>query len=296
MASVAAKLVNWILPLRGSKNRMSSEEGMAQYYARHVSTPAPVPERLAREFRISEDAWGDLRFHTVAPHNPTRALRILYFHGGAYVNEVVSAHWNIIAALVRSTGATVDVPHYPLAPQHTWADAFPLLKQFALARLTIAAGSHVAFVGDSAGAGLALALAQVMRDEGHPLPRQLVLLSPFLDVGVNDPQQLESAKRDRMLAAPGLRWAGRQWAGELPVDDPRISPIYGDLTGLPPVAVFTGTSDLLNTDAHRLREKAAQANHPLAFVEYPDMFHVWMGAPIPEARAALDEVAQFLCQ
>ena len=63
---------------------------------------------------------------------------------------------------------------------------------------------------------------------------------------------------------------------------------------MPPMAVFTGTADLLNTDAHRLRNRAAEAKLPLTFFEYPDMFHVWMGAPIPEGRAALDEVAQFL--
>ncbi len=294
MASIAAKLVNFLIPLHGSKKRLSSQEGMAQYYAQHVSKPAPVPDRMAREFHISEDALGDLRFHTVAPQQPTSALRILYFHGGAYVNEMVTAHWDIVAGLVRRLGATVDIPHYPLAPMHTCTDALVLVQRLALDRLTTCPDSRVAFVGDSAGAGLLLALAQTMKSEAHPLPSHLVLLSPFLDVRVNDPRQLELAKRDRMLAAPGLRWAGRKWAGALPTDDPRVSPIYGSLSGLPPMAVWTGTSDVLNTDAHRLRNKAAEAKHPLTFFEYADMFHVWMGAPIPEARNALDEVAQFL--
>lgn len=285
-----------MLPLRGSRKRMSSEKGMAAFYAANVPTPAPVPERLRIEFHIREHALGALRFHTVAPytHKDANTLRILYFHGGAYVNEMVAAHWQIIAGLVRRTGATVDIPHYPLAPKHSWADAFPLVKRLALARLATSYGSRVAFVGDSAGAGFALALAQVMQAGGHPLPDRLVLLSPFLDVGVGDPRQLELAKRDRMLAAPGLRWAGRQWAGTLPIIDPRVSPIHGALTGLPPMAVLTGTADMLNADAHRLRDKAVATSQPLSFIEYPDMFHVWMGAPIPEARSALDDVAQFL--
>ncbi|OYU30611.1 MAG: hypothetical protein CFE39_12515 [Comamonadaceae bacterium PBBC2] len=292
MASIAAHLVNWLLPLRGSKKRMSSEEGMAQHYARNIPKPAPVPARLAQEFHIHEDALGALHLHTVAPRQSVSALRLVYFHGGAYVNEMVGAHWNIVAGLVRRTGATVDIPHYPLAPRHTWADAFPLLQDLALDRL--ATSPNLAFVGDSAGAGLALALAQVLHSEGHALPNRLVLMSPFLDVNVSDPQQWGLAQRDRMLAAPGLRWAGRQWAGALSTQDPRISPIYGSLAGLPPLMVLTGTADLLNTDAHRLRKAAAAAQHPLRFLEYPDMFHVWMGAPIPEAHAALDAVAEFL--
>lgn len=292
MASVAAHLVNWILPLRGSRKRMASEARMAQHYARNTPVPAPVPERLKQEFHVSEQALGALRLHTVAPRQQQSALRVVYFHGGAYVNAMVGAHWQIVAGLVRRTGAAVDIPHYPLAPKHTWADAFPLLQRLALDRLSTS--PSVAFVGDSAGAGLALALAQVLQSEGHPLPSRLVLMSPFLDVNVSDPRQWALEKSDRMLAAPGLRWAGRQWAGALPTDDPRISPIYGSLTGLPPIAVLTGTADVLNTDAHRLRKLAAATQHPLTFLEYPDMFHVWMGAPIPEARTALDEVAAIL--
>lgn len=294
MASISACRINWVLPLQGVRKRMSSEERMAQHYARNVPTPAPVPAGLAREFQISEGTWGDLRFHTVAPRSPANGLRIMYFHGGAYVNEMVGAHWNIVAGLVRRTGATVDIPHYPLAPKYTWAHAFPPVQSLALDRLTSSPVGRVVFVGDSAGAGFALALAQIMRDEGLPLPNHVVLLSPFLDVSVNDPQQWGLAKRDRMLAAPGLRWAGRQWAGELPINDPRVSPIYGELRGLPPLAVLTGTSDLLNADAHRLRKMALKEKHPLRFFEYPEMFHVWMGAPIPEARAALDNIAEIL--
>ena len=103
------------------------------------------------EFHITENSLGDLRFHTVAPHKPdASALRIVYFHGGAYVNEMVAAHWQIIAGLVRRTGATVDVPHYPLAPRHSWADAFPLVKRLALNRLATSQGGRMVFVGDSA--------------------------------------------------------------------------------------------------------------------------------------------------
>lgn len=97
-----------------------------------------------------------------------------------------------------------------------------------------------------------------------------------------------------MLAAPGLQWAGRAWAGKLSLRDWRVSPLYGALLGLPPTMVLAGTSDLLYPDARRLRDKARQVNHPLSFVEYPSMFHVWMAAPIPEAQQALDDVARFM--
>jgi monoterpene epsilon-lactone hydrolase len=97
-----------------------------------------------------------------------------------------------------------------------------------------------------------------------------------------------------MLAVPGLQWAGRQWRGQLTADDPRVSPLYGSLQGLPSVAVFTGTADLLHTDALRLREKAEAAGHSMTYHERAGLFHVWVGAPIPEAKEALDAAARFL--
>ena len=78
------------------------------------------------------------------------------------------------------------------------------------------------------------------------------------------------------------------------VEDPRISPINGSMVGMPPMMILTGTFDLLHVDAWRLRDKALRENVPLIYRSYEKMFHVWMAAPVPEARQALDEVADFI--
>jgi len=222
------------------------------------------------------------------------AARLLYVHGGAYVNELVGAHWSIVAGLARRTGAAVEIPLYPLAPRYSWADAAgPLLALIRRMRTESPVGSFT-MAGDSAGGGLSLSLCQVLRDSSEPQPDRLVLLSPFLDARVNQPEQHVLAQKDRMLALPGLRWAAEQWARELSIDDARVSPLNGSLTGLPPILVLTGTSDLLHSDAIRLRDRAVEQAAPLTYRAYEDMFHVWMGAPIPEASKALNEVASFM--
>lgn len=293
MASLRARLVNLILPLLGSKARLASARSLSLALANDPPVPARPPARMRLRCKVDERLHQCMPVDVVGPKHRARAAQVLYLHGGAYVHEVTGPHWRLIEGLVQRTGATVHVPSYPLAPRHTWADAFPPLM--ALARELIAAhGANVTFMGDSAGGGLALALAQQMRDEVLPLPGRIVLLSPWLDVATDHPDQAAYADKDRLLAAPGLQWAGRRWAGLRPLNDPRISPVYGSLAGLPPIGLWAGTSDLLYVDALRLQELARQNGHPLRFMSHAEMFHVWMAAPIPEAEQALDEVASFM--
>lgn len=293
MPSLRARFVNLILPLLGTKAGLASAEVLSQSLAKHPPVPVGPPARARRQFNITERKIGRMHVYAVAPKSNAGAASVLYLHGGAYVHELTGWHWRIVEGLVRRTGATVHVPCYPLAPSNTWADAFPPVRELAN-ELIDARGASVTFMGDSAGGGFALALAQVMRDAGECLPNRIVLLSPWLDVATNHPDQDILASKDRLLAAPGLQWAGHQWAGALPVSDPRISPLNGALAGLPPIALLAGTADLLYVDAERLRDQARLSGHALRFIPYQGLFHVWMAAPIPEADQALDDVASFM--
>jgi monoterpene epsilon-lactone hydrolase len=292
--SVAARLVNWLLPLRGSRHTMRTEGRMAARYSRHRQRHAEPPGALVRRFAIQRYTLDGMAYYHLTPHHQRPSHRLLYIHGGAYVNELIRPHWRIIGAIASRIGAAVYVPIYPLAPRHCWQDAYPPLKALAQRVLHARGDSAVTFIGDSAGGGLCLGLAQMLRDEDAALPDTIVLLSPWLDLQLGHAEHRRSARLDRMLAIPGLRWAARQWAGSLPLEDARVSPLNGSLSRLPPIAVLTGTHDLLNIDARRLRDQAMAMHHPLTYLEYPGMFHVWMAAPIPEAASALDQVAAFL--
>ncbi len=164
------------------------------------------------------------------------------------MHELVGPHLDIVAGLARRTRATVDIPIYPLAPKHTWANAAgPPLALTKRLRAETPTGCF-AIAGNSAGGGLSLSLCQVLRDQGEPLPDCRVLLSPRLDGRVDHAAQLVIAGKDRMLAPPGLRWAAEQWGRGIDVDDPRISPIQGALRRLPRMLVLTGTYDVLYSD------------------------------------------------
>jgi acetyl esterase/lipase len=150
-------------------------------------------------------------------------------------------------------------------------------------------------MGDSAGGGMSLALAQMLKAEGAPMPGSLVLYSPWVDATATAEGQRAIEARDRMLAVSGLEACGEMYRGELAVDDPRVSPLFGDLQGLPPMAIFSGTSDILLVDGRRLAQRLENDGMPdHIYREYEDMFHVWMLLPVPEAMQARSETVDFI--
>ncbi len=255
--------------------------------------PALPPARLQRELHI-RDTMGRCgrRYDLSAQADRVKGPHILYFHGGAYVMQLIAPQWTLIGGLVRRTGGTASVALYPLAPEHDWRQGLEAADQAFDELVERAGADNIVVCGDSAGGGLTLALALKRRDEGKPPPAGLVLFSPWLDITVSGPDQPELEKRDPSLNIPMLRRAGEMWARDTDRTSPYVSPLFGDQRGLPPTLLFAGTRDLLYSDARRLAEKAPNVR----LETYPEMFHVWMAAPIPEAKRALDQAAAFMME
>jgi epsilon-lactone hydrolase len=255
--------------------------------------PALPGARLRRQFAVSEQTMHGARTFCLAPRQPTgETRRLLYLHGGGHVQHMVPPQWWMLGRLVESSGRTAIAPHYHRAPAHHAPD---ILEQVVAIYADLRAqGGEIAIVGDSSGGGLALAVAMLLRDRGLPLPDRLLLICPWLDLQVSDPAMAAIVPEDPMLDLPGARAAGRWYAGDLPLDDPRVSPIFGDLAGLPPILMLAGSRDVLVVDARRLAAKAAAQGAALSFAEYAGMFHVWPAAPIPEGDRAMAEMAAFL--
>jgi monoterpene epsilon-lactone hydrolase len=293
--SFRSQFIDWILPLTGMKRSFRSEAAFRKAVVTgRKRGPALPSNRMHRHFSVTETIMKGSRVFTVGPRQGARREHVLYLHGGAYANDVIVWHWRMVERLVTRTACTVVVPLYPLAPEHTWRDAFGMVTPFYEALVTQVGAKNLIVLGDSAGGGMALSLAQQLRDAGRPLPSKLALIAPWLDVTFSDPCQSALAKTDRMLDIPGLRAAGRWYAGDLPPTAPQISPLFGSLSGLPPMAVWIGTRDILLADARRLKVQAEKDGARLTYYEYDGMFHDWPLAPVPEAERAIDEIAAFI--
>ena len=284
-----------VLPLLGTKRRYSTAERTRRHIAKRSARPARFspPFGLRRRATVTPRRVRDWPIYDLEPRSAVPVRHVLYFHGGAYINEIVRSHWAFLGRLVKEAPCRCVVPIYPLAPRaaatETVAGAADLARELAAE----VGADEVVLMGDSAGAGIALAVAQSLRDDGAGL-NGLVLISPWLDAAVSLPRQREIAPRDAMLDIPGLAVAGSEYAGDLPVDDPRVSPLHGDLRDLPPITVFTGTEDLLNPDSHRLRDACAEAGVACEFVEGMGMPHDFPLLPTREGREARRRIVELL--
>ena len=259
--------------------------------ALHAPQPGPMPASM----RVRFTATCDKGITRVFPKQGLRSGgALIYLHGGAYVYPMVAGQWGVVEGLIDRTGLPVIIPDYPIAPAHTATDAFDFVQP--IIDEAQAEFGRVILFGDSAGGGLALSLAMQRRDTGARQVDGLVLYAPWVDVTMTNPRIEEVQRRDRVLRVPGLAWAGRAWAADLDPTDPRVSPLYGDPAGLPPMRIFQGDADIVGPDVIEFARKAARAGVDVRLRVEPDGFHVYvLSVPIiPEAEAALDRSARFI--
>lgn len=283
-----AELVAVGMRLRGGKRRMQSARRTRQHVDELTVRPKSYspPARVAKAVAIDVREAGGARVYDLSPPGGGAVDRaVLYLHGGAYTYEIESVHWQFVSYLARKVPARVTVPIYPLAPIAT-AERTVAAMVALLAELIDGFGpGNVSVMGDSAGGGLSLAVAQQLRDTGAPQPRRIVLISPWLDVTMSDARQPAIEPRDHLLGIDGLAECGRLYAGSLDLRDPRVSPLYGDLAGLAPIDVYAGTDDLLFPDSERLVERCREAGGAITLHRAEGMQHVYPLLPLIEAGA-----------
>lgn len=271
-----------------SKRRFAREGGHEALLARPKKSAEP-PARALQGLEVTTAPVRGVDVHTVtAADTPADAPVVVYLHGGAYVNEIVVQHWQFVAEVARRLPVEVRVPIYGLAPHHDAREALALttaiLEQLRDER------REVLLAGDSAGAGLALITAQ---HSGHVLGdrlRGLSLMAPWLDLTMANPDIPAVEARDPWLARTALHGVAAAWSNGLDLRDPRVSPLFGPMTGLPPVDLWVGTRDITLPDTRLLRDRLPQ----VSYHELPGAIHVVPILPVPEGRAARGEMIEWM--
>ncbi|OBK13632.1 PE domain-containing protein [Mycobacterium asiaticum] len=237
------------------------------------NSPPPFLNLLLGE-TVSYSTSNGMSIVQITPMNPTGEY-VVGIHGGAFIFPPSFLHWIHYSVMAYQTGATIEVPIYPLLQQGGTAGlVVPQMANFISSQVTQHGAANVSVIGDSAGGNLALAALQQMRVNGSQMPSSMVLLSPWLDLSMTNPNI--AFVQDPLLPVGLAQQFGRQWAGGLPIDNPWVSPINGSLAGLPPTTVYTGNLDILSPDALVLKAKAAIANAPFNFVLANGQIHDWL--------------------
>lgn len=289
MASLLARVIATVLRTTGTlRKRFSDSPGFLDRIAASRINPQLPTAKMKAQLRVSETQLDGRPVWTIAPKDRAPVAHMLYFHGGGYVYPAVDVHWNFMAHMAQVHGIAVTAPLYPLAPEASAEDA----TAFGLAAYEAFIASHDGpFImgGDSAGGGLTAVVAMAARDKGLRPASGLLLVCPWLDGNGNHPDQIAIEKRDCVLTLGGIRGAAKLYAGDLPIDDIRISPIHGDWSGLPQILCYGGGDDILVTDARALKAKLPD----MRYIETAGLMHVWPIFFLRESREAQTEMADF---
>ncbi|GAA4681925.1 alpha/beta hydrolase [Frondihabitans cladoniiphilus] len=298
--------------LRFTPRSTDSAESLHAAIAKRGEAEAPIPASVRRRVDVTETTVQGRPVVRLTPRGAASGRHLIYLHGGCYTFGILTVHWNLLATLADRSGVTITVPLYGLAPTYHPAEAYALLDEVYANVVEAAAGRPVFLGGDSAGGGLALGQALRLRDGSvvggahgtgggrhsteiapgdAPAPAGLILLSPWLDVTLSAPQIADVAPLDPMLGRAGLVEAGDLWRGDLDGHDPLVSPLYGDLRGLPPIFVHQGDRDILLPDAKQLARTVTRAGGRIELRITKGGFHVFVGAPwTREAKRAIRRI------
>ncbi len=288
--SLLAGAAEPILRFRASRKKFIEPEACSAYIsqmARAARVKYVLPRAARLSGRITENEADGMQYFTIAPKEgqPGEGVNIVYLHGGSYFAPPNIFHWEMLLRLGDLCNAEITVPLYPRAPLRTCSTAYEVLPGF------LAWQRPDVLMGDSAGGGLAIGLAQVMGEEAPPM---LITLSPWLDVSLENPQIADYEPRDAVLGSYGLRRMGKLWAGSLDIHDPRVSPIFGDFSCVKNLTMFVGTHELFYPDVMALSERLTAEGREHSVIVGEGMSHVWVCYPMKEGRESVAKIAEII--
>ena len=282
MAVPVAKLVN---AKRGNKKAMENPERNTDVFNR---------KNFSKGF-ITEEGFID-GFQVITVKTEKSLNRhVIFLHGGGYVLRAVKSHKNIVKRMVKKYNLKVTFIDYPLAPEYTADKTHEVLMKAYKSVTQKNINDKFYFFGDSAGGGLALAFLQEARDKNViPFPEKTVLMSPWPDISMTNKEIKKFEKKDPLLPVQSLIKIGKQYAGNLDLKSPLVSPIYGNMDNLGEIMLLFGTNEVFYPDCMKLSD---MLNVAKGTVVEPyigkNLCHDWILAPLKETDEALDAIGKF---
>lgn len=291
MASMESKILNRILKYSNLKKSLDKAFETGEFGKRDVNDP---PKKLFSDVHIEKYQMGGKNVFTLKSKNGSNGKTILYLHGGGYIQGFSMIHWRFIKRLIQATKCTIIAPDYPLAPNFTCIDSFKMVKPIYEDLISQVGGDQLILMGDSSGGGFALALAETMKEEVPDYAKRIILLSPWLDITMENKDINEIDLKDSILGINGLKMAGKAYAGTIEPSNYLLSPINGDVRGLGKISIFIGTRDILEADTRRFKRITEEAGVDINYFEYQDMPHVWMFFNLPESKKAITQIVDLI--
>lgn len=292
---IANPVVSAALKIRGSKKLFASPElsgAELESIRQNENGDYEPPKFRTKNAVIRTDNAGCPVF-SVIPYRPG-GTRIIYLHGGAFARDLNPLHFTLADKLCSKTNAIVHLVVYPKAPAHTYEETLAILRGYYASVLAEPGVGKVFFAGDSCGGTIIPTFAAKCEEYGLPEPAGLIMYSPFCDIRLTSALIADIESSDPCLAVEGLRCYVKAWTGGTPDESPDVNPSFVDVTKLPPVALFTGTNDILSPDAINFAYKIMQAGGECELTVARNMYHCYVLYPLAAAKQAIEKTVSFI--
>jgi acetyl esterase/lipase len=253
----------------------------------------------ARKVKVEQADVHGLNAEWLTPNGSAEDKLLLYLHGGAYVMGNCATHRQLVSYLAKYSGVKALLPEYRLAPEHPFPaavdDAVGLYRSLLKDGY---AASNIVIAGDSAGGGLTMATLLSLRDARDPLPAAACLLSPWLDLAATGESMVTRAKKDPWFQPEDMPIVAAYYCRQDQIRHPLVSPVYADLSGLPPIYIQVGEDEILLSDSTRAAEKLKAAGGEVEIEIWPGMWHVFQAFlhQVPESKKAAKKIGKFVQQ
>ncbi len=291
MAAVGIKKVREILAARPDRHNTSLADRRAAMDA--MGGRGKLPPNV--DLKVME--LGGIGCECIATKGVTQTNSILYVHGGAYVAGSPRSHRGLGIVLSEEVGAPVFMLDYGLAPECPFpAAVLDVVSAYREMRQRPDEFGAIALVGDSAGGGALISALTVLRDAGDPLPSAVACISPWLDLSCSFDSYTRLADTDPFLSKSGLLQDASLYLAGADPKNPLASPVYADLTGLPPMLIQVGSEEVLIDEINTFVDAGKLAGCHITLQVWPDMIHVFHAfrALLPDAVAATSQLAEFI--
>lgn len=300
--SLSSWTIERLLGLREVKKSLSkqSEEDFQKTLARfsEISDKSVNNPSKLVGMPVSENNIDGVQVFEWNNHNDPKQAVLFYLHGGAYINQPTPLHYRFVAKISKSLDARVVFPIYPKLPHHTFSETYSIVDKLYRQMLTsVDHPQQITIMGDSAGGGLALGFAMYARDHQLPQPKDIVLLSPWLDIATENPDIAAYQDKDPILGAWGLNQLGKMWSegdSKEIIQNPYVSPLHGELQELGKISIFVGTHEIFYPDNEKLHHLLIKEKIDHHYIVADKMNHVYTIYPTPEAKQAQKQILEII--
>jgi len=251
----------------------------------------------ARKVSIEETKINGLHAEWYRPEEVRPGKLLLYIHGGAFVLGSCVSHRGLVTKIARAAGVEAVLPEYRLAPEHPYPVG--LQDCIGVYRALLEKGhkpEDIIVGGDSAGGGLSVSMMLELRHAGVPLPAALLLLSPFLDLTASGESATTRADQDPWFNVENMSVVANHYCSGEDLKDPLLSPIFANVSGLPPTMIQVGDHEILLSDSTRMADKLREAGVEVDIEVFPEMWHVFQlfAGKMPEGTAAIKKIGSYI--